>query len=84
MPAGDQLLGLRPRLLEALAAQCRDFLVSTEQLYENVADKLFRDRVGGGHRVHDGAPVGGGDGMIVIEAETGEQFATAWDGVRGW
>ena len=32
---------------------------------------------------HDGAPVGGG-GMIVIEAETGEQFAAAWDGVRGW
>ncbi len=34
--------------LEALAAQCRDFLDSTEQLYEDVADKLFRDRVGVG------------------------------------
>jgi hypothetical protein len=34
--------------LEALAAQCRAFLDSTEQLYEDVADKLFRDRVGVG------------------------------------
>ncbi len=34
--------------LEELAAQCRDFLSSTEQLYEEVADKLFRDRVGVG------------------------------------
>jgi oligoendopeptidase F len=34
--------------LEALATQCRDFLASTEQLYEDVADKLFRDRVGVG------------------------------------
>jgi uncharacterized protein (DUF58 family) len=31
----------------------------------------------------DAAP-GTGDGMIVIEAEDGEQFASAWDGVRGW
>jgi hypothetical protein len=37
---------------------------------------LFGDR--------DGAPVSGGDGMIVIEAEDGERFAAAWDGVRGW
>jgi hypothetical protein len=28
--------------------------------------------------------VSAGDGMIVIEAEDGEQFAGAWDGVRGW
>ncbi|MEV6601018.1 DUF58 domain-containing protein [Actinoplanes sp. NPDC051346] len=32
----------------------------------------------------DAAPVGVGGGMIVIEAEDGEQFAGAWDGVRGW
>ncbi|WP_082771964.1 DUF58 domain-containing protein [Actinoplanes sp. TFC3] len=25
-----------------------------------------------------------GAGMILIEAESGEQFADAWDGVRGW
>jgi oligoendopeptidase F len=34
--------------LEALARQCRDFLASTETLYEDVADALFRDRVGVG------------------------------------
>jgi hypothetical protein len=32
--------------LESLADQCRSFLDSTEQLHEQVADKLFRDRVG--------------------------------------
>lgn len=32
----------------------------------------------------DAAPVSAGGGMIVIEAEDGEQFASAWDGVRGW
>ena len=32
--------------LEALAAQCRGFLESTESLHGKVADKLFRDRVG--------------------------------------
>jgi uncharacterized protein (DUF58 family) len=32
----------------------------------------------------DGAPVSAADGMIVIEAEDGTQFAGAWDGVRGW
>ncbi|OJF13682.1 DUF58 domain-containing protein [Couchioplanes caeruleus] len=32
----------------------------------------------------DAAPVAAGGGMIVIEAEDGEQFAGAWDGVRGW
>jgi hypothetical protein len=32
----------------------------------------------------DGAPVSATDGMIVIEAEDGAQFAAAWDGVRGW
>lgn len=33
----------------------------------------------------DAAPVSaGGGGLIVIEAEDGEQFAGAWDGVRGW
>ncbi|MFC3384005.1 DUF58 domain-containing protein [Couchioplanes azureus] len=32
----------------------------------------------------DAAPVATGGGMIVIEAEDGEQFAGAWDGVRGW
>ena len=31
--------------LEALAAQCRDFLSSTERLYEEGADRLFRRRV---------------------------------------
>ncbi|WP_305788204.1 DUF58 domain-containing protein [Symbioplanes lichenis] len=29
-------------------------------------------------------PVAAGSGVIVIEAESGEQFAGAWDGVRGW
>ncbi|MEU4219558.1 DUF58 domain-containing protein [Actinoplanes sp. NPDC026623] len=32
----------------------------------------------------DAAPVTAGGGLIVIEAEDGEQFAGAWDGVRGW
>jgi hypothetical protein len=32
--------------LDDLAAQCRTFLDSTEQLYESWADKLFRTRVG--------------------------------------
>jgi hypothetical protein len=32
--------------LDDLAAQCRVFLESTERLYEEAADKLFRDRVG--------------------------------------
>jgi uncharacterized protein (DUF58 family) len=32
----------------------------------------------------DAAPVSGGTGLIVIDAEDGEGFAAAWDGVRGW
>ena len=32
--------------LEALAAQCRAFLDSTEQLHEQLVDRLFRNRVG--------------------------------------
>lgn len=32
----------------------------------------------------DAAPVSAGGGLIVIEAEDGERFAGAWDGVRGW
>jgi uncharacterized protein (DUF58 family) len=32
----------------------------------------------------DDAPVSGGAGLIVIEAEDGDRFAAAWDGVRGW
>src|SRR5205807_45945 len=32
--------------LDALAEQCRAFLDSTERLYEESADRLFRDRVG--------------------------------------
>src|ERR671935_2969837 len=32
--------------LDELAEQCRAFLDSTERLYEDSADKLFRDRVG--------------------------------------
>jgi uncharacterized protein (DUF58 family) len=32
----------------------------------------------------DAAPVSGGAGLIVIEAEDGDRFAAAWDGVRGW
>ena len=44
--------------------------------YPVVIAGLFGDR--------DGAPVTAGDGMIVIEADDGEQFAGAWDGVRGW
>jgi hypothetical protein len=32
--------------LDSLAGQCRSFLDSTEQVHEQVADKLFRDRVG--------------------------------------
>jgi hypothetical protein len=37
---------------------------------------LFGDR--------DAAPVSANDGLIVIEAADGEEFAAAWDGVRGW
>jgi uncharacterized protein (DUF58 family) len=44
--------------------------------YPVVIGGLFGDR--------DAAPVSAGDGMIVIEAEDGAQFAGAWDGVRGW
>jgi hypothetical protein len=44
--------------------------------YPVVMAGLFGDR--------DSAPVSGGDGLIVIEADTGEEFAAAWDGVRGW
>ena len=44
--------------------------------YPVVIAGLFGDR--------DGAPVNAGDGMIVIEAEDGVQFAGAWDGLRGW
>ncbi|MDT5032153.1 MAG: hypothetical protein QOC94_2324 [Actinoplanes sp.] len=44
--------------------------------YPIVLAGLFGDR--------DSAPVSAGDGLIVIEAEDGEQFAGAWDGVRGW
>jgi hypothetical protein len=32
--------------LDNLAAQCREVLDSTEQMYEDATDKLFRDRVG--------------------------------------
>jgi oligoendopeptidase F len=34
--------------LDELAEQCRDFLSSTERLYEESADRLFRQRVGVG------------------------------------
>ena len=44
--------------------------------YPVVIAGLFGDR--------DGAPVSAGDALIVIEAEDGERFAAAWDGVRGW
>ena len=44
--------------------------------YPVVMAVLFGDR--------DGAPLSAGEGMIVIEAEDGPQFAAAWDGVRGW
>jgi uncharacterized protein (DUF58 family) len=44
--------------------------------YPVVIAGLFGDR--------DGAPVSAGDGLIVIEADDGRQFAAAWDGVRGW
>jgi uncharacterized protein (DUF58 family) len=45
--------------------------------YPVVLAGLFGDR--------DAAPVSaGGDGLIVIEAEDGREFAAAWDGVRGW
>jgi uncharacterized protein (DUF58 family) len=44
--------------------------------YPIVMAGLFGDR--------DAAPVSAGDGMIVIEAANGEEFAGAWDGVRGW
>ena len=44
--------------------------------YPVVVAGLFGDR--------DAAPVSAGDGMIVIEADDGPQFAAAWDGVRGW
>lgn len=44
--------------------------------YPVVLAGLFGDR--------DAAPVSAGDGLIVIEAESGEEFASAWDGVRGW
>jgi hypothetical protein len=32
----------------------------------------------------DAAPVSSGDGLIVVEAADGPEFAAAWDGVRGW
>jgi uncharacterized protein (DUF58 family) len=44
--------------------------------YPVVIAALFGDR--------DAAPVSAGDGLIVIEADDGPQFAAAWDGVRGW
>jgi uncharacterized protein (DUF58 family) len=44
--------------------------------YPVVLTGLFGDR--------DAAPVSAGDGLIVIEAESGDEFAAAWDGVRGW
>ncbi|MCU7727708.1 DUF58 domain-containing protein [Actinoplanes sp. KI2] len=44
--------------------------------YSVVLAGLFGDR--------DAAPISAGDGLIVIEAETGTEFAAAWDGVRGW
>ena len=44
--------------------------------YSVVLAGLFGDR--------DAAPVSTGDGLIVIEAESGPEFAAAWDGVRGW
>jgi uncharacterized protein (DUF58 family) len=44
--------------------------------YPVVVAGLFGDR--------DAAPVSAGDGLIVIEADDGPQFAAAWDGVRGW
>ncbi|MEV7624065.1 DUF58 domain-containing protein [Actinoplanes sp. NPDC089786] len=44
--------------------------------YPVVIAGLFGDR--------DAAPVTAGNGMIVIEAEDGLEFAAAWDGVRGW
>jgi uncharacterized protein (DUF58 family) len=44
--------------------------------YPVVMAGLFGDR--------DAAPVSGGDGLIVMEAADGAEFAAAWDGVRGW
>jgi uncharacterized protein (DUF58 family) len=44
--------------------------------YPVVLAGLFGDR--------DAAPVSAGDGLIVIEAADGREFAAAWDGVRGW
>jgi Protein of unknown function DUF58 len=44
--------------------------------YAIVVAGLFGDR--------DAAPVSAGDGLIVIEAADGAEFAGAWDGVRGW
>jgi hypothetical protein len=41
---------LPPSALDELADQCRDFLQTTESLYEDAADRLFRDRVGVGLR----------------------------------
>ncbi|MEU4237729.1 DUF58 domain-containing protein [Actinoplanes sp. NPDC026619] len=44
--------------------------------YPVVMAGLFGDR--------DAAPVSAADGLIVIEAADGQEFAAAWDGVRGW
>jgi hypothetical protein len=44
--------------------------------YPVVLAGLFGDR--------DAAPVSASDGLIVIEADDGQGFAAAWDGVRGW
>jgi uncharacterized protein (DUF58 family) len=44
--------------------------------YPIVMAGLFGDR--------DAAPVSAADGLIVIEAADGAEFAGAWDGVRGW
>jgi hypothetical protein len=46
---GESYLELYKRFgfrLDELAAQCRALLDSTERLYEDAADRLFRDRVG--------------------------------------
>jgi uncharacterized protein (DUF58 family) len=44
--------------------------------YPVVIAGLFGDR--------DAAPVSASDGLVVIEAADGGEFAAAWDGVRGW
>ena len=70
--------------LDDLAEQCRHFLDSTQLLYENAADKLFRTRVGvevwagvvlsiGGLAMLSGVPAGSTEGNLLVLVSTTAQ-----------